>query len=268
MAEEKKDPAEEYMGKLDDVINFERDTSLNIYQRIHAVMKDVWYVQKKQNQNHYNTVEHDDVTRKVRPALIKYGIVCVPIKIKTTDPKTIVEKKYNSRDDREYEVINYFTEAKVFIKFVNIDNPDDFTVGVAYGHGLDRAGNAPGKAISYAAKYIMIKTLYLETGDEEDTYHLVESDPDPNAAFIYNMLGEELFGKEDWEEKGKKKIYQITRGKTSDASRANPKELNIAIRNLYELSRKKSEAPDKKIEEIEKEQEKDTMNDILKDFED
>jgi hypothetical protein len=261
------DPAEDFIGEMDEVLDYKRDTDKNIYQRIHSVMMEVWYIQKEKG-DYYNTVKHDDVTKKIRPSLIRHGVVAIPVKIETVDPIIVDKEKYDYKNDRSYIQKEFFTEAKVYVKFINIDNPDDFIVVPGYGHGIDAAGNAPGKAVSYAVKYVFLKALNLETGDEEDQYDSnIELDSDPNAVAVYNSIGKDLFG-DEWEKKGAKKIYSVTKGKTSDPSRAPLKELNSAIRNLYELKKKRDENPEADIKSIEKEQEKDTMNDILKEFKD
>jgi len=261
------DPAEEFMGSMDKIVSFQRDRSLNIYQRIHKVMEEVWYVKKREKQDgFYPTLEHDDVTNKLRPSMVRHGIVTIPEKI-DDNYITLTKEKFDRNSGDKYEQLEHFVDLKYYVRFVNIDNPQDYVVGVGSGHGIDAAGNATGKAISYAFKYILSKLFFLESGVQEDRDHLFESEPDPNAEYMYNSIGKELFGKE-WDKIGKKKIYQITRGKTSDASRAPSNALNIAIRNLFDLKKKKEENPDKEIKDLDKDQEKDKMNDILKDFED
>ena len=60
------------------------------------------------------------------------------------------------------------TDCKIDIKFINIDNPDDNIVVPTFGYGIDNQDKGPGKAISYAVKYALLKTLGLETGDDPD----------------------------------------------------------------------------------------------------
>lgn len=266
------DPASAYVGSMDKILNFQRDRSLNIYQRINEVMKEVWYIKKQEKgRNPYDTVEHDDVTRKIRPSMVRHGIVA-PIQDLRTKPMQVISKE--QVDFNTQEVItkkDFFTEANMVVRFTNIDNPNDFTDVYSYAHGIDNAGNATGKAISYAYKYALLKTFNLETGDREDTDHLIEHHADENAVELYNEIGEELFG-DKWEVMSKKKVMAITRGKTAEIERAPMTAVNKAIKNLYALKKKKNENPDKDIEEINEEQDKEdkgsVMNDILKDFQD
>jgi uncharacterized protein YpuA (DUF1002 family) len=49
---------------------------LNLYQRIALAMQSVSYVQKEKKQGmRYSIVSHDDVTSKVRPALLANGVI-------------------------------------------------------------------------------------------------------------------------------------------------------------------------------------------------
>ena len=62
-------------------------TSLNVHQRLAAAMNVVKYIQSERKPNmQYNTVSHDKVTAKVRPALLENGIVYYPVR--STIPTT------------------------------------------------------------------------------------------------------------------------------------------------------------------------------------
>jgi hypothetical protein len=124
--------------------------SLNIYQRINAVMGEVKYIQKDSKAAKglpYKFVSHDQVTGTLHAPMQKHGIVMV------TD---ILELKQDGNR----------TEAKVGVTFVNIDNPEDRFSTSFYGYGVCSQDKGPGKAISYAVKYCLLKTFCLETGDD------------------------------------------------------------------------------------------------------
>jgi hypothetical protein len=49
---------------------------LTLLQRINAVQREVDYVQKEKKQGmRYSIVSHDAVTAKVRPLMVKHGVV-------------------------------------------------------------------------------------------------------------------------------------------------------------------------------------------------
>lgn len=125
--------------------------SPNIYQRILGVMSELDYVEKgkKTVNGQYRFVSHDQVTAKLHPLLVKHGIVIIP-----------------SVEDMKQE--NNRTVVKLAVIFRNVDEPNDSFYSIHYGYGIDSGDKGPGKAISYAYKYAMLKTFCLETGDDPD----------------------------------------------------------------------------------------------------
>ena len=123
----------------------------NIYQRLHAVMGEVDYVQKEKKAGmNYTIVSHDAVTAKVRPILHQHGIVYHPHSL-------------------DYVQDGNRTQVSLVVRFVNVDQPSDFVDVPCLGFGIDTQDKGPGKAVSYAVKYALLKALGLETGDDPDT---------------------------------------------------------------------------------------------------
>lgn len=123
----------------------------NVHQRLAAVMGEVTYIQKERKHGmQYTVVSHDAVTAKVRPALLKAGIVYYPVRCEHT---------HNGNR----------AECSMTVRFVNIDQPSDFFDVPTFGYGIDAQDKGPGKAMSYAVKYALLKALGLETGDDPDT---------------------------------------------------------------------------------------------------
>ena len=122
----------------------------NIHQRLAKVMEKVTYIQKEKKQGmRYSIVSHDSVTAKVRPALLEAGTVYYPIEV-----------QHQQNGNR--------TECAMTVRFMNIDDQNDFIDVETFGYGLDDQDKGPGKAMSYAVKYALLKTLGLETGDDPD----------------------------------------------------------------------------------------------------
>jgi len=126
-------------------------TTLNVHQRLAAAMGDVDYIQKERKQGmNYTIVSHDAVTAKVRPVLLRHGIVYYPVRC-----------EHMNNGNR--------AECSLTVRFVNIDQPTDFFEVPTFGYGIDTQDKGPGKAMSYAVKYALLKALGLETGDDPDT---------------------------------------------------------------------------------------------------
>ena len=134
-------------------------STLNILQRINAVMQELDYLQKeKKSGMQYSFVSHDKVTGAIRPLLVKHGIACWPAAMEV--------KQEGNRTQLQCKVI-----------FASIDDPADCIEVESIGYGIDGQDKGPGKAISYAVKYAWLKTFALETGDDPDNDQHVKFEP-------------------------------------------------------------------------------------------
>tara|TARA_R110002020_G_scaffold29827_1_gene94256 strand:+ start:2823 stop:3410 length:588 start_codon:yes stop_codon:yes gene_type:complete len=124
--------------------------SPNIYQRLHKAIQNMSYVEKKkQGGMPFKAVLHDDVLLASRQALIDVGVIAFPTKIEFT------------QDGNRSQV-------EMSVRFQNIDENDDWFDVPTVGQGIGNDDKGPGKAISYAFKYALLKTLAMRTGDDPD----------------------------------------------------------------------------------------------------
>jgi hypothetical protein len=138
-------------------------TTKNIHQRLAEAMQSVTYIQKERKAGmQYTITSHDAVTAKVRPVLLAAGIVYYPVRCEHT---------HNGNR----------AECSMTVRFVNIDEPTDFFEVPTFGYGVDPQDKGPGKAMSYAVKYALLKALGLETGDDADHDDIEHSSKDPAA---------------------------------------------------------------------------------------
>lgn len=160
-------------------------------------MNDVKYVEKglKTVNGNYRFVSHDQVTAKIHPYLVKHGITIIPC-------------LHEMRQDGNR------TEVLLNVSFVNADEPRD-NLTVRYpGYGIDGGGfnkdgkpvpvgdKGPGKAISYAYKYALLKVFNLETGEDPDN--------DAHAAYEPEKCNNfEAILPDDMTEKDKKKLEKF-----------------------------------------------------------
>ncbi len=138
-------------------------SDLNIYQRINSVMKAVKYVRKDATVQGYKAVSHDQVLSVCRQALVDNGIVIVP----TQNTAKMLQMKGDGAEGKELKMSLY--EAEYTIHFVNIDKPEDKISIEVSSQAQDNGDKAPGKALSYAVKYALLKVLCLETGENDES---------------------------------------------------------------------------------------------------
>lgn len=131
---------------------------MNLLQRINAVRKAMPYIQKNARvDNKYSAVTHDAVTAMVRPLLIEHGIVSWPTLVNSVScPREEGSKQF--RHEATYDFV-----------FANIDEPTDCLTIRIIGHAMDNADKAPGKALSYAKKYAILKLFEIETGEDDES---------------------------------------------------------------------------------------------------
>lgn len=154
--------------------NDERGSSMNIYQRINAVRKAVTYIQKDKSVSagpagSYRAVTHDAVTGMVRQHLVEHGVIIAP---------TLIESVFHPKEEGAKQRLY---SASYDVRFINMDAPDECVTIRIEAHSLDNGDKAPGKAISYATKYAILKLFNIETGeDEESRYQREDFDVTPH----------------------------------------------------------------------------------------
>lgn len=186
----------------------EEAKQLNIYQRIREVMREVDYIQKgdKKVNNQYRFVSHDQVTAAIHPQLVKHGIAVIP---------TVDEMKQEGNR----------TEVTLAVEFINVDDPKDRFEVMFTAYGIDQGDKGPGKCISYAYKYALLKTFCLETGD----------DPDNEAESKFEPYKEETKPSSMSVEEYKELTYYLD--KLPEYKKEIEKFLEkVSIKNLWEMS--------------------------------
>jgi hypothetical protein len=159
--------------------------SLNIYQRINEVRKKVSYIRKEKKVETYMAVTHDQVTAEVRDWFVEYGIVMLPSITRSAVKDTGTTTKGGTPYIR--------FEASYRFDVVNADDPTDkFSIEIE-AHALDHGDKAPGKALSYAKKYAVLKLLDIETGEDEEgrpDQHADKRMPEKLVADFLASIGE------------------------------------------------------------------------------
>lgn len=158
---------------------------MNIYERISKVMQDVEYLAKddkvitnQKTNAGYKAVSEEKVTSTVRQSLIKNGIVIIPIKQEHRREDEIVESEYQGNITKK---INRIATVDVTYRIQNIEDVNDYIEAVSSGTGVDTQDKGVGKAMTYAYKYLLLRTFAIPTGE----------DPDKIASDVYSQQFEE-----------------------------------------------------------------------------
>lgn len=157
---------------------------LNIYEKLSMITEEIGVIEKglkvQVNKNaSYKAVGERDVLDAVKPLEKKYRVFSFPIKREVIDRNILVkESEYNETITRTNTL---FMRIETTYRFVNSDKPEEYIETITYGDGLDTGDKAPGKAMTYADKYALMKAYKLSTGDDPDKEASPETTPTPAA---------------------------------------------------------------------------------------
>ena len=147
---------------------------MNVYQKILEVMKDVAYLQKDDTvgfgRSSYKAITEEKVTSTVRASLIKNGLVIVPIQQEHERTDTVVTDKNGEQKIARLSTVN------VKYQIANVDDPEDYIVVASSGTGVDTQDKGVGKAMTYAYKYMLLRTFAIPTGEDPDKTASAELD--------------------------------------------------------------------------------------------
>lgn len=144
---------------------------LNIYEKLSMITEEIGVIEKGltvqiNKVNNYKAVSERDVLDAVKPIERKYRIYSYPVKREVIDKDILVkETEYNGNVTKTNTL---FMRINTTYRFVNLDNPSEYVETTVYGDGLDTGDKAPGKAMTYADKYALMKAYKLSTGDDPD----------------------------------------------------------------------------------------------------
>lgn len=158
------------------------EQKLNLWQKMSNVMNDVKYLQKDDKvefgQTKYKAISEEKVTIAVRSSLITNGIIIVPIEQEHTREDSIVTNKAGIQSVSRLATVN------VKYKIINIENPEEYIIAVSSGTGVDTQDKAVGKAMTYAYKYMLLRTFAIPTGEDPDKVSSEELDKKLNPQVL------------------------------------------------------------------------------------
>lgn len=143
---------------------------MNIYEKMLNVTNEIKNVNKNLEvgvgKSAYKAVGEADILKVVKELEYKYKIYSYPIDRNIIDKDVLqTRKEYNGQVTEGNQL---FMRLEVVYRFVNIENPEEFVDIKTYGDGIDTQDKAPGKAMTYADKYALMKAYKIITGEDPD----------------------------------------------------------------------------------------------------
>lgn len=133
---------------------------IGLYKKISAVMQEVSYLSKDDKvefgATKYKAISEEKVTSTVRESLLKNGLIVLPV------------EQMHRRDGQ-------LTTVDVKYKIIDIDT-GEYEIIVSSGTGSDTQDKGVGKAMTYAFKYLFLRTFAIPTGEDPDKTSSAELD--------------------------------------------------------------------------------------------
>lgn len=142
---------------------------LNLYQKINKIMSEIEYLKKDdkvvtntRTNAGYKAISEEKVTSEIRKGLVKYGIVIIPIEQEHSREDEKLKDQYGN------DKINRITTVNVKYRIQNTDDKEDYIMASSSGTGVDTQDKGVGKAMTYAYKYLLLRTFAIPTGEDPD----------------------------------------------------------------------------------------------------
>lgn len=134
---------------------------MNLYEKISAIMADVQYLAKDDKvefgSTKYKALSEEKVTSIMRAECLKYKLVVFPVSQCANRSGSI-------------------THVDVTYRMVNVEDPEEYIEIASCGDGADTQDKGSGKAMTYAFKYMWLRTFALPTGEDPDKISSAELD--------------------------------------------------------------------------------------------
>lgn len=142
------------------------ELKVSLYRKISNVMRDVQYLSKDSyvsfGKTNYRAITEEKVTTAIRESLIKNGLVIIPV-------------------GQKYQRNGNIASMEIEYKIIDIDTGESEII-VSAGEGADSQDKAAGKAMTYAYKYLLLRTFAIPTGEDPDRISSDEIDARNKAA--------------------------------------------------------------------------------------
>lgn len=145
---------------------------MNIYEKMLAATAKIATVAKNLSVDTgkgkgYKAVSEADVLAAVKPVEEELGIFSFPVARKILDSGEIVNT-YTDRNGNTTTKRQMYMRLETTYRFVNVEKPEEYVDVITYGDGVDSQDKGPGKAMTYADKYALLKGYKIRTGDDPD----------------------------------------------------------------------------------------------------
>ena len=143
--------------------------SMNLYERLAMIRKNVEVVQKNKAGFGYTYVTDDELFAKITGAMTKYHVTLIPTVVPGTSE--VLPYKYDkvNKKTKELEPQNeILVKAEMLYRWVNNDDPNESieVPWILVGQQAD-ASQAFGSGLTYSMRYFILKYFDVATPDDD-----------------------------------------------------------------------------------------------------
>jgi hypothetical protein len=146
--------------------------TLNIYEKLAKIRKQVEVIQKNKSGYSYKYVSEDMILAKITGFMDKYNLSLIPCIMHSS----AVVAPYNTKKTKstkngeiyEENVNEVLVSADMIFKWVNNNNPEEYidVPWILVGHQTD-GSQSLGSGLSYAMRYFLLKFFNIATPDDD-----------------------------------------------------------------------------------------------------
>lgn len=180
-------------------INKKETETLNLYQKMAKIRKQVEVLKKDKKAYGYNYTAEETILAKISVFMEKYEISLIPAIVPgttTVEPYFAKKTKTTSKGDIYEENINeVIVNADMIFTWINDANPEEkIVVPWAMAGQQSDASQALGSGLTYCTRYFLLKYFNIATSDDPDA---VRSKQKNAAVEEEKMLLESIVGEID-----------------------------------------------------------------------
>lgn len=142
---------------------------MNLFEKLSAITSDISTVAKNLSvgygKSSYKAVGEADVLAAVKPAEAAHKVYSYPVEREIVESGVLTSMRNDGTESKQN-----FMRVRTVYRFVDMEDPASYIDVTTYGDGIDPGDKAPGKAMTYADKYALLKAYKIITGDDPDQY--------------------------------------------------------------------------------------------------
>ena len=145
-----------------------------VYKKLLEIQKRIKGMTKDAKAFNYDYVSSDKVLEAIRPMLCEYGLLLLPIVLRTSS-QPITYKKYDKASKMVIETTEVLHTLQMQMRWVDTEQTEVIEIPFA-AVGMNQFDKGFGSALTYAERYYLLKTFHIPTSKDDVDYVSAERD--------------------------------------------------------------------------------------------